>query len=96
MYSFFMDLFERFQGFFTFFMVLAGLGLLSVLFLIAFVFYRIIAHRVTKRVTRESQGEIDRRQDEAIETISKETKKALALEDELNAIKNRLGEPKEG
>ena len=59
-------------------------------------FYRIIAHRVTKRVTRETQGEIDRRQDEAIETISKETKKALALEDELNAIKNRLGEPKEG
>lgn len=94
MYNFFMDLFERYPGFFTFFAVFWTIGMLAVLFLIAMIFYKIIAG-VKRGDDKRTQRDIDRRQDEAIESISKEAKKALELEDELKSIKKRLGEPKE-
>ncbi len=95
MYDFCMDLFDRYPEFFTFFAVLAFLGALTVLFLIALMFYKIIV--VVKGPARalEAQTDIDRRQDEAIAELSKEAKKALALEHELQSIKDRLGEPRE-
>ncbi len=95
MYEFCMDLFERYPEFFTFFAVLAFLGALTVLFLIALMFYKIIVAVKGPARAREAQTDIDRRQDEAIAELSKEAKKALALEHELQSIKDRLGEPRE-
>ncbi len=93
MYKFFMDLFENYPGFFTFFAVFSAIGLLAVLFIIALVFYKIIAG--VKGDPRAVQSDIDKKQDEAIESLSKETKKALALEKELEEIRERLGAPRE-
>ena len=95
MYEFCMDLFDRYPEFFTFFAVLAFLGALTVLFLIALMFYKIIVAVKGPARAREVQTDIDRRQDEAIAELSKEAKKALALEHELQSIKDRLGEPRE-
>ena len=96
MYDFCMDLFDRYPEFFTFFAVLAFLGALTVLFLIALMFYKIIvAVKGPARSPAQAQRDIDRRQDEAIAELSKEAKKALALEHELQSIKDRLGEPRE-
>ena len=44
---------------------------------------------------RYPQSDVDREQNEKIEEISKETKKALALQDELDSLRERLGVPKE-
>ncbi len=95
MYDFCMDLFTRYPAFFAFFAAMAVFGMLAVLYIIALIFYKIISRVRAKRSPAVSQRDIDRRQDEAIETISKEAKKAIALEHELQAIKDRLGEPKE-
>ncbi|MBQ6660361.1 MAG: hypothetical protein IJM57_02900 [Lachnospiraceae bacterium] len=91
MYKFFMDLFENYPGFFTFFAVFWVIGMLAVLYLIALLFYKIIAGSRGNR--KDSQRAIDKKQDEAIESLSKETKKALALEKELEEIRGRLREP---
>lgn len=95
MYNFFMDLFGRYPKFFTFVMALAMLGFLAIVFVIAWVFYKFIAlfHRGKK--VNEELSEVDKRQDEEIERISKETKKALALQKELDSLRERLGAPKE-
>ena len=93
MHNFFMDLFERYPGFFTFFAIFWAIGLLAVLYLIALIFYKIIVK--AKGSPKVVQSDIDRKQDEAIESLTKETKKALALEKELAEIRERLGVPKE-
>ena len=93
MYKFFMDLFEHYPGFFTFFAIFWVIGLLAVLFLIALLFYKIIAS--VKGDPKVAQSDIDKKQDEAIESLTKETKKALALEKELEEIRERLGAPRE-
>ena len=95
MYDFCMDLFTRYPAFFAFFAALAVFGMLSVLYIIALIFYKIIARARAKRSPAQAQTDIDRRQDEAIAELSKEAKKALALEHELQSIKDRLGEPRE-
>lgn len=95
MYGFFMDLFERYPKFFTFFLSLSGFGLLAILFVIALIFYKIIALAHRGRPKKRPQSDVDREQDEKIEEISKETKKALALQSELDSLRERLGVPKE-
>ena len=95
MYDFCMDLFTRYPAFFGFFAALAVFGMLSVLYIIALIFYKIIARARAKRSPAQAQRDIDRRQDEAIESLSKEAKRALSLERELEDIRKRLGEPKE-
>ena len=95
MYEFFMDLFERYPKFFTFFMSLSGFGLLAILFLIALIFYKLISLAHRGRPKKRTQSDVDREQNEKIEEISKETKKALALQDELDSLRERLGVPKE-
>ena len=95
MYGFFMDLFERYPKFFTFFLSLSGFGLLAILFVIALIFYKIIALAHRGRPKKRMQSDVDREQDEKIEEISKETKKALALQSELDSLHERLGVPKE-
>ncbi len=88
MYDFFMDLFERYPSFFTFFVILCAIGLLAVLYIIALIFYKIIAG--VKGSPKAIQSDIDKKQNEAIESLTKETKKALALEKELAEIRERL------
>lgn len=95
MYGFFMDLFERYPEFFTFFFSLSAFGLLAILFVIALFFYKIIAFAHRGRPKKRTQSDVDREQDEKIEEISKETKRALALQDELDSLRERLGVPKE-
>jgi|GEM_PF-2916245 Flagellar motor protein len=87
MYNFFMDLFENYPGFLTFFLIFWAIGVLAVLYLIALFFYK----RIAKKHGLTAQSDIDRKQDEAIESLSRETKKALALEKELEDIRKRIG-----
>lgn len=97
MYSFLMDLFEKFHGFFWVFSVFAMIGLLAILYLIASAWYRLISWKAKRKANQgeAEKSEIDQRQDEAIEAISKETKKALALQKELDDMRERLGMSRE-
>lgn len=95
MYNFFMDLFGRYPKFFTFIMILAMLGFLAVVFVMAFVFYKFISLFNRGKKKEQELSEVDKRQDEEIERISKETKKALALQKELDSLRERVGAPRE-
>ena len=64
-------------------------------FLIALIFYKLISLAHRGRPKKRTQSDVDREQNEKIEEISKETKKALALQDELDSLRERLGVPKE-
>lgn len=97
MYRFFMELFENYHNFFYVFIAFSFVGLLALLYVVSLAWYRFISWRVSRKngQSGEKKSEIDQRQDEAIAAISKDAKKALELQKELDEMRERLGIPRE-